>query len=142
VEAGVSGKGIYIDGSDMPGWLVPDVIYWVQEEQKRAKGIRDAVADGSYKGMEARLWGDGSGRLTVKGRTVEVLELLEESPVEIKVRLSGGVARIPMADLAPNEQAYFGYEAGLAAKWEQLTDEQKVVEQAAWFERRRQNSKK
>jgi hypothetical protein len=137
VQAGSSGAVVYIDGSDMPAWLVPDVIYWVQEEQKRSKAVKEAVANGTYKGMDAKLWGDGSGRLTVKGRTVQVLELLEESPVEIKVKLSGGVARFALADLEPGDQAAFGFEPALVARWPALSEVEKAREQAAWFERRR-----
>jgi|GEM_PF-6302336 len=137
VQVGANRTGFYIDGADMPAWLVPDVISFVQEEQRRMKAVREAVDERTYDGLNPKRWGDGTGRLTVKGQTVTVLELLEETPVEIKVKLSGGVAVFRMADLSPDAQTDFGYDPALEKKWPNLTEHEKAVEKAAWFERRR-----
>lgn len=102
--------------------------------QAKASALEKKRAMESYR---RELYGPAMGKLVVGDRTFETSQLVEETPVAIKVTLADGVASIPMSALSLEDQKRFGYEPELAARWNALTAEQKVREQAAWFERRR-----
>jgi hypothetical protein len=108
--------------------------------KEKAKAEAKATALERQRAMETyrrELYGPAMGKLVVGDRIFETSQLVEETPVAIKVTLKDGVASIPMSELSLDDQKRFGYEPELAARWNALTAEEKAREQAAWFERRR-----
>jgi hypothetical protein len=102
--------------------------------EAKASALERKRAIGTYR---SELYGPAVGKLVVRDRTFETSQLVEETPVAIKVTLNDGIASIPMSELSLDDQKRFGYEPELAARWNALTEEEKAREQAAWFERRR-----
>jgi hypothetical protein len=147
-----------VDWSDLPEALKVSLLpayekarkARVSEERREAREVSvakaKAKAEAKASALERKrametyrrdLYGPAIGKLVVGDRTFETSQLVEETPVAIKVTLADGVASIPMSALSLEDQKRFGYEPELAARWNALTAEQKVREQAAWFERRR-----
>jgi hypothetical protein len=140
VVDGTTKERVYVDGRDMPDWLVAELKEKVQEERRKKEERIAAAARGEYqrKNDEKKLpWGDGKGTLRVGPKTLTVTSLMEETPVGIKVLHSGGVAWVGFEEMDAETRAAFGYEPALAAKWASLSAAEKAREQAAWFERRK-----
>jgi hypothetical protein len=140
VVDGTTKERVYVDGRDMPEWLVAELKDRVHEERRKKEERIAAAARGEFvrKNDEKKLpWGDGKGTLRAGGKTLTVTSLMEETPVGIKVLHSGGVAWVGFEEMDAETRAAFGYEPDLAARWAQLSPADKAREQAAWFERRK-----
>ena len=141
---GQSQEQVFLDGVDMPDWLVEEVKPLVFEERRKAAERIAAAAKGEYQDPNDKRklpWGDGKGKLVVKGREYQVTSLMEESPMGIKVLHSGGVATLLFADMDEATRESFGFDPELAKRWETLDEKAKKVESAAWFERRKEMAK-
>lgn len=124
----------------MPDWLVVELKEKVQEERRKKQERISAAERGEFqrKNDEKKLpWGDGKGTLAVGSKTLTVTSLMEETPIGIKVLHSGGVAWVGFEEMDEATRQAFGYDAKLAARWANLSPEEKAREQAAWFERRK-----
>lgn len=98
-----------------------------------SKAERDALAARIEGGVTTqKVW-----TMFVKGVRYEVGHVESETPVSVKVVHKTGIATFSLSDLSADDQAYFGYEPALAARWPTLSAAEKAREQAAWFERRR-----
>lgn len=144
VVDGTTKERIYLDGRDMPEWLVTELKDKVQEERRKKQERISAAERGEFqrKNDEKKLpWGDGRGSLIVGSKTLTVTSLMEETPIGIKVLHSGGVAWVGFEEMDKATREAFGYDAELAARWANLSPEEKAREQAAWFERRKTTNK-
>jgi len=140
VVDGTTKERVFLDGRDMPDWLVAELKEKVQEERRQRQQRIDAAARGEFqrKNDEKKLpWGDGKGTLVAGSKTLTVTSLMEETPIGIKVLHSGGVTWVGFEEMDAATRAAFGYDAELAARWQKLSAEEKAREQAAWFERRK-----
>jgi hypothetical protein len=137
---GHSKEQVFLDGTQMPDWLVAEVKPLVMEERRKMAERVAAAERGEYQGPAEKNqlpWGDGSGQLKVGGKVYQVTALIEETPIGLKVLHSGGVVFAPFAEMDEETREAFGFEEGLAKRWTTLDDKAKAVESAAWFERRR-----
>ena len=125
IHVEVGGRIQFLSGSEMPNWMIPDVIDLVRAEQRRRAQPTAQLAPGT------------KGQLVVKGIKYEVNSLIEETPLGIKVLHGGGIAILRFADMEVADQEAFGYDPTLESRWGNLDAEERAVESAAWFKRRR-----
>ncbi|MCB1227825.1 MAG: hypothetical protein KDK99_18555 [Verrucomicrobiales bacterium] len=125
---------VFLAGSKMPDWLVEEMKPAVQEvrRQKQAERERMNRDETEGKALPAGL----GGWLYVFDKWFKVEQVVDENPLEIRIRTPEGPKIFRLQFLTPEAQKRWAYDPKLAEAWKTMSEAERAKVKVEWLVRK------